>query len=131
MSNRNDTPGVETMLISSSQVQRTASDGVVTEKAIDGSVAREIVFGRWVIDPGVDFAAHIHSADTIAYCLSGSCSFRVGDDLEETFEIGPGDYAYIPAGVKHTEATGSEGVELVFARDRQGGETKVVGEEGG
>lgn len=131
MSKANNTPGVETMLISSSQVQRSSSDGVVTEKALDGSIAREIVFGRWLIDPEVDLPAHIHSADTIAYCVTGSCSFRVGDDLDETFEIGPGDYAYIPAGVRHTESTGSEGVELVFARDRQGGETNLVGEEGG
>lgn len=131
MSKRNDIWSIETMLIRSSQVQRSSSDGVATEKAIDGSVAREIVFGRWVIDPEVDLPAHIHTADTIAYCVVGSCSFRVGDDLAETFEIGPGDYAYIPAGVRHTESTGSEGVELVFARDRQGGETRVTGEEGG
>lgn len=131
MSKRDDAPGVETMLISSSRVQRSSSGGVVTEKAIDGSVAREILFGRWVIDPDVDLPAHIHSADTIAYCVTGSCSFRVGEDLEEGFEIGPGDYAYIPAGVMHTEATGSEGVELVFARDRQGGETTMVAEDGG
>jgi uncharacterized RmlC-like cupin family protein len=112
--------------IKSIEAKRNSNGGVMMEKAIDASTARELVFGRWVIDPDVALAAHIHSADTIAYCVKGSCSFRVGDGLDQEFEIGPGDYAYIPAGTLHTETTGSDGVELVFARDRQGGETTKV-----
>jgi uncharacterized RmlC-like cupin family protein len=112
--------------IAADTVQRSAGDGVLTEKALGPGDAREIVFGRFVIDAGVSLPAHVHTADTIAYCIAGSCSFRVGDRLEEEFEIGPGDYAYIPAGMVHTEATGADGVELIFARDRRGGETSAV-----
>lgn len=116
-------PGLEQMLVTRDSAPRANSDGVLTEKAI---VARELVFGRWVIDPDVSLGAHVHSADTIAYCVKGSCSFEVGDDLGSGFEIGPGDYAFIPAGTVHTETTGSEGVELIFARDLKGGVTKSV-----
>lgn len=117
---------IDRFWIKSTEAKRNSSGGVMMEKAIDASTSRELVFGRWVIDPEVELAAHIHSADTIAYCVRGSCSFRVGEDLDEEFEIGPGDYAYIPAGKLHTETTGSDGVELVFARDRQGGETTMA-----
>lgn len=114
---------LEQMLVTRDSAETANSDGVMTEKAI---VARELVFGRWVIDPEVSLAAHMHSADTIAYCLRGSCSFEVGDDLGREFRIGPGDYAFIPADTVHTETTGSEGVELIFARDLKGGVTKKV-----
>lgn len=117
MTERND------LKIDADGLERAASDGVLTEKALRPGDAREIVFGRWVIDAEVSLPAHVHSADTIAYCVSGSCAFKVGDRLDEEFEIGPGDYAYIPAGTVHTEQTGANGVELIFARDRQGGET--------
>jgi len=119
-------PDLGRMLVTRAQVERSSSDGVIIEKAFPAGAAREMVFGRWVIDPDVALPAHVHSADTIAYCVSGSCSFRIGEDLGSKFEIGPGDYAYIPAGTVHTETTGSEGVELVFARDRNGGETTML-----
>jgi quercetin dioxygenase-like cupin family protein len=96
---------------------------VLTERALRPGDAREIVFGRWVIDANLSLPAHVHTADTIAYCIRGSCAFRIGDRLDEWFEIGPGDYAFIPAGTVHTEETGENGVELIFARDRQGGDT--------
>lgn len=60
------------------------------------------------------------------HCIRGTCSFRVGDELDDGFAMGPGDYAYIPAGTLYTESTGSEGVELIFARDRQGRDTQFV-----
>ena len=117
---------ISQLRIRGAEINRHEDQGVMTEKAIDATIAREIVFGRFVIEPDVALPAHIHSADTIAYCIRGSCSFRVGDNLDQEFEIGPGDYAYIPADTLHTETTGSHGVELVFARDRQGGETTMV-----
>ncbi len=107
--------------ISNSQTGRTSLDGVVTEMALRPGDAPELTFGKFVIEPGVSLPAHTHDADTIAYCVTGSCSFRIGDQLDNEFEIGPGEYCYIPAGVLHTEETGQDGVELVFARDRQGG----------
>ena len=117
---------VDHMKITSKKATIHNEDGVLTEVAIGKEIAREIVFGKFVIDPGVSLSPHVHTADTIAYCVSGSCSFRVGDQLEEEFEIGPGEYAYIPAGTRHTEATGEDGVELIFARDRRGGETSLA-----
>lgn len=119
--------GSDPLKITPERADRTDTDGVITERALGSGDARELVFGRFVIDAGISLDPHIHTADTIAYCVRGSCSFRVGDDLADGFEIGPGDYAFIPAGTVHTEATGAVGVELVFARDRQGGETSMVG----
>lgn len=118
---------IDKMRIDASKIQRSTSDGVLTEKALRPGDAPEMIFGRWVIDPGVLLPAHVHSADTIAYCVTGSCAFQVGDQLDQRFEIGPGEYAYIPAGTVHTEMTGDSGVELIFARDRQGGETSRIG----
>lgn len=117
-------------LITPDDLTRSDARGVLTEKALDGQriPAPELVFGRFVIEAGIDLAPHVHSADTIAYCIRGTCSFRTGEALDEGFEMGPGDYAYIPAGTLHTESTGSEGVELIFARDRRGGETEFVDE---
>lgn len=120
---------ISQLRIRAAETKRHLDQGVMTEKAVDGTIAREIVFGRFVIEPDVALPAHIHSADTIAYCIRGSCSFRVGDNLDQEFEIGPGDYAYIPADTLHTETTGNDGVELIFARDRQGGETTMVEEQ--
>jgi len=117
---------IDQLKITAKNANRTYSDGVLTETALESGDAREIVFGKFVIDPGVSLPAHVHSADTIAYCVTGSCSFRVGDLLDVEFEIGPGEYAFIPAGTVHTEATGENGVELIFARDRQGGESSAV-----
>ncbi len=114
---------ISNLKISNSQADRTSSDGVLTEMALRPGDAPELTFGKFVIDPGVSLPAHTHAADTIAYCVTGSCSFRVGEQLDEEFEIGPGEYCYIPAGVLHTEETGEDGVELIFARDRQGGHT--------
>lgn len=115
-------------LITPRDLTRSDADGVLTEKALDGQriAAPELVFGRFVIEPGVDLAPHVHSADTIAYCIRGTCSFRTGQELDEGFEMGPGDYAYIPAGTVHTESTGEDGVELIFARDHRGGDTRFV-----
>lgn len=115
----------EPTIITAAAAPRTNTDGVVTERAIDADTvgAPELVFGRFDIAPHVDLAPHIHSADTVAYCIRGTCSFRVGHQLDRTIEMGPGDYVYIPAATVHTETTGNEGVELIFARDRRGGQT--------
>lgn len=100
-------------LIIPRELTRTDAGGVLTEKALDGQriAAPELVFGRFVIEPRIDLAPHIHSADSIAYCIRGTCNFRIGEQLDEQLGMGPGDYVYIPAGTLHTESTGSEGVE--------------------
>ena len=120
----NPVPAVKTV----AEVKRIVTEGVVTERAIDSEMdgAREIVFGRWIIDGSVNLPPHVHSADTIAYCLRGACSFRVGEALDRRITMGPGDYVFIPAGTKHTEETGHDEVELIFARDRQGGSTEFL-----
>jgi quercetin dioxygenase-like cupin family protein len=107
--------------ISATEAEQTSSDGVFTEMALRPGDAPELTFGKFVIGPGVSLPAHTHAFDTMAYCVTGSCSFRIGEELDEEFEIAPGQYCYIPAGIVHTEETGEEGVELIFARDRQGG----------
>ena len=115
-------------LLTAADLKRTDSGGVMTEKGVGGNgvPAPELVFGRFVIEPNVALDPHVHSADTAAYCVRGSCSFRTGEALKQHYEMGPGDYMYIPADTLHTEATGADGVELVFARDRRGGQTTMA-----
>lgn len=119
-------PDAVSVVKTPADVKRIVSEGVVTERAIDSETdgAREMVFGRWLIDGGVSLPPHVHSADTIAYCVRGTCSFQIGEALERRITMGPGDYVYIPAGTKHTEETGDDEVELIFARDHQGGSTE-------
>lgn len=84
-------------------------------------------FARFVAEAGLAIPRHTHTSETIAFLESGRAAFTVGMDGKERFEIGPGDYIYMPAGVVHTEETlGEEGAVFLMARDGGGGDTTFI-----
>lgn len=105
--------------------ERSADDGIeldVVTPALSG--ATRLWFGRFASGPGFSVPPHHHTADTLAYLISGRALFRIGDDLSEVLEMHPGEYVFVPAGVVHTEETaGDENAEFILARDDGGGET--------
>lgn len=62
--------------------------------------------------PNAGSPLHVHDREDEAFwILEGSATFEVGD---ETFEAGPGDYAFGPRGIPHRYTTGPEGCRMLF-----------------
>jgi uncharacterized RmlC-like cupin family protein len=92
--------------------------------AIDGSSvgARSLWVGRVRIQPSTSSGAHHHGdCESAIFVISGSATFRYGDDLQHTVEAGPGDYLYIPPNVIHQELnlSTSEAIDCIVIRDSQ------------
>jgi quercetin dioxygenase-like cupin family protein len=117
---------IKTRHVTPKTAQRWSNHGVEATLGLNDGEARELTFGRFVIEPNGILSAHTHTSDSIAYCVNGSCTFKIGDDCSEIFEMKPGDFVFVAAGVVHTEITGPEGVELIIARDNQGGQITVL-----
>ncbi len=58
------------------------------------------------LDPDSDVPEHSHENEQLGILLSGSLTFRIGD---ETRELGPGDTWAIAANVPHEVHTGPDG----------------------
>jgi quercetin dioxygenase-like cupin family protein len=88
----------------------------------DGIVARNVV-GRAMnmavveLAPGAVAAEHAHPNEQLGIVLSGTMTFRIG---EETREIGPGTTYDIPADVPHMATAGPDGCVVmdIFAPPR-------------
>jgi len=88
----------------------------------DGILARNVV-GREMnmavveLDPGAVAAEHSHPNEQLGIVLSGTMTFRIGD---ETREIGPGTTYTIPADVPHMATAGPDGCVVmdIFAPPR-------------
>jgi quercetin dioxygenase-like cupin family protein len=89
-------------------------NGVVA-RAVEGE---QCSFAVVELDPGSVVAEHSHANEQLGLVLSGSVSFRVGD---ETRELGPGSTWRIPPDVPHEVHTGAEGAVVidVFAPARE------------
>lgn len=89
-------------------------DGVLA-RAVEGE---QCSFAVVELDPGSVVAEHSHPNEQLGLVLSGTVSFRVGD---ETRELGPGSTWRIPSGVPHEVHTGAEGAVVidVFAPARE------------
>jgi len=76
-----------------------------------------ITLGVVELDPGSHVPEHRHENEQLGIVLSGSLTFRVGD---ESRELGPGGTWCIPPNVPHEVAVGSEGAVVldVFAPTR-------------
>lgn len=75
--------------------------------------------GRATGPPGMDSGPHHHGvAETGGYVLSGHCRVYFGDGYGQFFDMGPGDFAYVPPYVPHIERnlSSTEPVEFVTAR---------------
>ena len=88
----------------------------------EGIVARtvsgeELTLAVVELDSGAVAREHSHPNEQLGMVLSGSMTFRVGD---ETRELGPGETWTIPANVPHEATAGPEGAVVidVFAPPR-------------
>lgn len=89
-------------------------DGV-SVRAVHGE---RITFGVVELDPNAVVPQHQHENEQLGMVLSGSLTFRVG---EESRELGPGGTWCIPANVPHEVVTGPDGAVVidVFAPTRE------------
>jgi mannose-6-phosphate isomerase-like protein (cupin superfamily) len=61
---------------------------------------------------GHEAPLHVHHREDEAfYILEGSATIHVGD---ESFEVGPGDYAFGPREIPHRYSIGDEGCRMLF-----------------
>ena len=70
--------------------------------------------------PGAKTRVHHHGeCETSIWIVSGSARYTFGPTgLEDTFDAGPGDFVYIPAGEIHVEENASERDPLVVVITR-------------
>jgi quercetin dioxygenase-like cupin family protein len=62
--------------------------------------------------PGHEAPLHVHRREDEAfYILQGSATIQVGD---ESFEVGPGDYAFGPRDIPHRYSIGPDGCRMLF-----------------
>jgi len=88
----------------------------------EGILARNVVGNEMnmavvELEPGAVAAEHSHPNEQVGIVLSGTMTFRIGD---ETREIGPGATYNIPGGVVHEATAGPEGCVVmdIFAPPR-------------
>ena len=96
------------------------TSGMVRRAAVTGSRcgAQHLSASVMVSEPRSKSGVHHHGdQETIVYALAGRSALRFGDRGEETVELGPGDFAFIPAGLAHQEMNiGEEPVTWVVTR---------------
>ena len=62
--------------------------------------------------PGHEAPLHVHHREDEAFfILEGSATIHVGDD---SFEVGPGDYALGPRDIPHRYSVGPDGCRMLF-----------------
>lgn len=67
------------------------------------------------IPPGHRSSPHYHTnCESAIYVASGRGSFLVGEKLEESLPIGPGDFIHVPADAAHQPVNGSDTEDLVL-----------------
>jgi unsaturated pyranuronate lyase len=76
-----------------------------------------VTLGVLELDPNSIVPEHNHEHEQLGMCLSGSLTFRVG---EESRELGPGEIWSIPSNVPHEVHVGPDGAVVidVFAPTR-------------
>jgi uncharacterized RmlC-like cupin family protein len=83
--------------------------------------------------PGARTRIHHHGeCETSIWIASGRARYTFGPSgLEETFDAGPGDFVYIPAGEIHVEenASDSEPLVVVISRNCPGSVVHYVDED--
>jgi len=75
--------------------------------------------------PGHEAPLHVHHREDEAfYILEGSATIHVGDD---SFAVGPGDYAFGPRDIPHRYSIGPDGCRMLFICTPGGFENLVRG----
>jgi quercetin dioxygenase-like cupin family protein len=92
---------------------------------------KTITMGRTIIPPKGRNQRHHHVVDATFYILKGRLKLFMGRDAKE-YEVTPGHFVYIPAGVLHglQNMSETENAELVFTYgncpNKQAAETHFV-----
>ena len=100
--------------LSSGAMTRLAgvSEGLVGSSGIHLAIA--------TIPPGCASSPHYHvNCESAIYVLAGSGRFVVGEQLEQSLPIGPGDFIYVPPDAVHQPVNDSttEPLQLIVARN--------------
>jgi mannose-6-phosphate isomerase-like protein (cupin superfamily) len=75
--------------------------------------------------PGHEAPLHVHHREDEAFfILEGSATIHVGD---ESFDVGPGDYAFGPRDIPHRYSIGPDGCRMLFICTPGGFENLVRG----
>ena len=112
----------ECRLIKSDQLEVEISSGNMTRMAgvsqgLVGSAGIHLAIAT--IPPGCSSSPHYHvNCESAIYVSKGTGRFLVGDNLETSLTIGPGDFLYVPAEAVHQPVNdGTEPLELIVARN--------------
>ena len=100
--------------VASGSMKRLAgvSQGLVGAKGIHLALS--------TIPPGCASSPHHHvNCESAIYVLNGHGRFLTGPNLEVSYDIGPGDFIYVPPGSVHQPINDSatETMELIVARN--------------
>ena len=74
--------------------------------------APDLTLGIYVLEAGAVDGQSPHTEDEAYVILAGRSRFTVGD---RTFDVGPGDTVYVPAGVPHRYHDITETLHIVYA----------------
>jgi uncharacterized RmlC-like cupin family protein len=84
-----------------------------------GVNAPNLWMGRVTGEPGGDSGSHHHGeAETAGFILSGNTTILYGEGFEQSVDLGPGDFVYVPPFVPHIERNvHEEPVVFITARN--------------
>ena len=110
-------------VIHSDELEVEISSGSMTRlagvsKALAGTEGIHLAIAT--IPPGCASSPHYHvNCESAIYVVSGKGRFLTGTRLEETLEIGQGDFIYVPPDSVHQPVNDSlsEPMELIVARN--------------
>ncbi len=99
------------------ELHELAAQDIWTGVAVRAVHGDRLTLGVVELDPNAVVPEHAHENEQLGMVLSGSLTFRIGD---ESRELGPGGTWSIPANLPHEVVTGPDGAVVidVFAPGR-------------
>jgi len=117
-------------LVSGDDADLGQEDGIAFWRGFDpDDVNTEVFMARARCAAGTRIPPHHHTEDTVAYLMAGRAVFRSGPALEQVYEMAPGDWLFVPAGMVHVEETPADSPgDFLYARAGRGGTTTYLDE---
>jgi uncharacterized RmlC-like cupin family protein len=124
-------PGRSAQLATAADAAMGEEDGIAFSLGFDpAAVGTQVFLARARAEAGTLIPPHFHSHDTIAFLVDGRAVFRSGPDLADVYEMAPGDWLFVPAGMVHVEQTPDDvHGDFLYARDGGGGTTTYLDEK--
>ena len=86
--------------------------GLAVIRATGADTGGQMTIVEMTEPPGTEAPLHVHHREDEAFfILDGSATIQIG---EESFEVGPGDYAFGPRDIPHRYTVGDEGCRMLF-----------------